>query len=74
MPEMNGFELCGRIRETHPMDKVAIIGLSDHGNPLLQLNISGNRKFRRLDDISFEYAQPGSLYHGPFIFGRKTRR
>jgi len=35
MPEMDGFELSARIREKHPMDKLAIIGLSAHGNPLL---------------------------------------
>lgn len=35
MPEMDGFELSARIREQHPMDKLAIIGLSAHGNPLL---------------------------------------
>jgi diguanylate cyclase (GGDEF)-like protein len=35
MPEMDGFELSARIREKHPMDKLAIIGLSAHGNSLL---------------------------------------
>ncbi len=35
MPRMNGFELTAAIRKYHPMDRVSIIGMSAHGNPLL---------------------------------------
>jgi len=35
MPEMDGFELTAEIRKIRPMDKLAIIGMSAYGNPLL---------------------------------------
>ncbi|MEO5332101.1 MAG: response regulator [Magnetococcus sp. YQC-5] len=35
MPGMNGFELTKKIRSLHSRDKVAIIGLSAQGDPLL---------------------------------------
>lgn len=35
MPIMDGFELSVRIREKHPMDKLAIIGVSAHGSSVL---------------------------------------
>jgi len=35
MPKMDGFELTAEIRKSFPMDKMAIIGMSAHGNPLL---------------------------------------
>ena len=35
MPEMNGFELTAEIRKNFPMDKLAIIGMSAYGNPML---------------------------------------
>ncbi|WP_029913493.1 GGDEF domain-containing response regulator [Pelobacter seleniigenes] len=35
MPEMNGFELTAEIRKNFPMDKLAVIGMSAYGNPLL---------------------------------------
>ena len=35
MPEMDGFELVSRIRETTSMDKMAIIGISSKGGPAM---------------------------------------
>jgi len=35
MPEMDGFELVSRIRETTSMDKMAIIGISAKGGPVM---------------------------------------
>jgi diguanylate cyclase (GGDEF)-like protein len=35
MPEMDGFELTARIRKEFPMDKLAVIGVSGHGNSIL---------------------------------------
>ena len=35
MPKMDGYELTAEIRKFYPMDKLAIIGMSAHGNPLL---------------------------------------
>lgn len=35
MPTMDGFELTAEIRKCYPMDKLAIIGMSAYGNPLL---------------------------------------
>lgn len=35
MPKMDGFELTAEIRKIRPMDKLAIIGMSAYGNPLL---------------------------------------
>ncbi len=35
MPRMNGFELTAAIRKHHPMDRISILGMSAHGNPLL---------------------------------------
>ncbi|MCD6582601.1 MAG: diguanylate cyclase [Desulfuromusa sp.] len=35
MPEMDGFELTAEIRKIRTMDKLAIIGMSAYGNPLL---------------------------------------
>jgi len=35
MPEIDGFELIEKVRTHFPMDKLAIIGLSARGNPLL---------------------------------------
>lgn len=35
MPEMDGFELIEEVRTRYAMDKLAIIGLSARGNPLL---------------------------------------
>jgi len=35
MPKMDGFELIEAVRTSYPMDKLAIIGLSARGNPLL---------------------------------------
>ncbi len=35
MPKMDGFELTAEIRKHFPMDRIAIIGMSAHGNPLL---------------------------------------
>jgi len=35
MPDMDGFELTAEIRKIRPMDKLAIIGMSAYGNPLL---------------------------------------
>ena len=35
MPKMDGFELTAEIRKSFPMDKMAIIGMSAQGNPLL---------------------------------------
>ncbi len=35
MPKMDGFELTAQIRKHYTMDKIAIIGMSAHGNPLL---------------------------------------
>ena len=35
MPKMDGFELTAEIRKIRPMDKLAIIGTSAYGNPLL---------------------------------------
>ncbi len=35
MPRMDGYELTAEIRKIYPMDKMAIIGMSAHGNPLL---------------------------------------
>jgi len=35
MPKMDGFELTAELRKSFPMDKMAIIGMSAHGNPLL---------------------------------------
>ncbi len=35
MPKMDGFQLTAEIRKHFPMDRIAIIGMSAHGNPLL---------------------------------------
>lgn len=35
MPKMDGFELTAELRRRFPMDKMAIIGMSAQGNPLL---------------------------------------
>ena len=35
MPVMDGFELTAAIRKHFPMDRISIIGMSAHGNPLL---------------------------------------
>jgi len=35
MPTMDGYELTAEIRKFYPMDKLAVIGMSAHGNPLL---------------------------------------
>jgi diguanylate cyclase (GGDEF)-like protein len=35
MPKMDGFELTSEIRRKHPMDELAVIGISGHGNTIL---------------------------------------
>lgn len=35
MPQMDGFELTAAIRKKYPINKIAIIGMSAYGNPLL---------------------------------------
>lgn len=42
MPGMDGFELTKRIREKYDMNKLAIIGLSAHGNNLLSARFLKN--------------------------------
>ncbi len=38
MPEMSGFELLNQIRANYSIDKLAIIGISAHGNTLISTN------------------------------------
>ncbi len=38
MPEMNGFELVNCLCADHPIDKLAIIGISAYGNSLISTN------------------------------------